>query len=235
VGKGPLKLFLSYAHEDRDLVAELRKHLAPLWHEQIVTDWYDLELMPSDEWDHEILSQLESSDLVLVMISADFLASNYAYGRELRVALNLHDQEQLRLLPVIGRNCKWQNLPFARLQTLPEGAVPISSWQNRDDAFVSVVLGVERVAREILSSGDSLVDEWLTSRLLRRRVLMAVQQHLRRIGLYAGPIDGIPGPDTEAAVIRFQRRVGIKVDAMIGPEVIRRLEENPTIPTSRRA
>jgi peptidoglycan hydrolase-like protein with peptidoglycan-binding domain len=112
--------------------------------------------------------------------------------------------------------------------------VAINSWQSRDDAFVSVVLGVERVAREILSSGDSLVDDWLTSRLLRRRVLMAVQQHLRRIGLYAGPIDGIPGPDTEAAVISFQRRVGIKVDAMIGPDVIRRLEENPSVPTSAR-
>jgi peptidoglycan hydrolase-like protein with peptidoglycan-binding domain len=112
--------------------------------------------------------------------------------------------------------------------------VAINSWQSRDDAFVSVVLGVERVAREILSSGDSLVDDWLTSRLLRRRVLMVVQQHLRRIGLYAGPIDGIPGPDTEAAVISFQRRVGIKVDAMIGPDVIRRLEENPPLPTSAR-
>jgi hypothetical protein len=227
-------LFLSYAHEDRDIVAELRKHLAPLQHEQIVTDWYDLELMPGDDWDREILSQLASSDLVIVMISADFLASNYAYGRELRLALNLHDQERVHLLPVIGRNCKWQNLPFARLQVLPEGAVAINSWQSRDDAFVSVVLGVERVAREILSSGDSLVDDWLTSRLLRRRVLMVVQQHLRRIGLYAGPIDGIPGPDTEAAVISFQRRVGIKVDAMIGPDVIRRLEENPPLPTSAR-
>ena len=167
------------------------------------------------------------------MISADFLASSYAYGRELRRALDLHDQERLRLVPVIGRNCKWQNLPFARLQVLPEGAVAISSWQNRDDAFVSVVLGVERVAREILSSGDSLVDDWLTSRLLRRRVLMAVQQHLRRIGLYAGPIDGIPGPDTEAAVISFQRRVGTKMDAMIGPEVIRRLEDNSSPPVER--
>jgi hypothetical protein len=96
---------------------------------------------------------------------------------------------------------------------MPEGAVAISSWQNRDDAFVSVVIGVEGFAREILSSGESLVDDWLTSRLLRRRVLIAVQQHLRRIGSTPGPIDGIPGPDTEAAVISFQRRVGIKVDA----------------------
>ena len=87
------------------------------------------------------------------MVSADFVASSYAYGRELTLALRLHDQGRLRLLPVIGRNCKWQNLPFAGLQALPEGAVPISSWDNRDDAFVSVVLGVERVAREILSRG----------------------------------------------------------------------------------
>jgi TIR domain/Putative peptidoglycan binding domain len=234
VGKGPLKLFLSCAHGDRDIVTELRKHLAPLRHEQIVTDWYDFELTPGHDWDREILSQLESSDLVLVVVSADFVASNYAYGRELGLALDLHDQERLRVLPVIGRNCRWQNLPFARLQVLPEGAVAISSWENRDDAFVSVVLGVERVAREILSSGHGLVDDWLTSRLLRRRVLMAVQQHLRRIGLYAGPIDGIPGPATEAAVVSFQRRAGIKVDAMIGPDVIRRLQEHTPHPTNGR-
>jgi hypothetical protein len=234
VGKGPLKLFLSYAHEDRDIVTELRKHLAPLRHEQIVTDWYDFELTPGHDWDREILSQLESSDLVLVVVSADFVASNYAYGRELGIALDLHDQERLRVLPVIGRNCRWQNLPFARLQVLPEGAVAISSWENRDDAFVSVVLGVERVAREILSSGHGLVDDWLTSRLLCRRVLMAVQQQLRRIGLYAGPIDGIPGPATEAAVVSFQRRAGIKVDAMIGPDVIRRLQEHTPRPTNGR-
>jgi hypothetical protein len=193
VGKGPLKLFLSYAHEDRDIVAELRKHLAPLRYEQIVTDWYDLELIPGQDWDREILSQLESSDLVLVMVSADFVASKYAYGRELSLALDLHDQERLRMLPVICRNCRWQNLPFSRLQVLPEGAVAISSWENRDDAFVSVVLGVERVAREILSTGDSLVDDWLTSRLLRRRVLMAVQQHLRRIG--STPVQSTGSPD----------------------------------------
>lgn len=84
----------------------------------------------------------------------------------------------------------------------------INSWQSRDDAFVSVVLGVERVAREILSSGDSLVDDWLTSRLLRRRVLMAVQQHLRRIGLYAGPIDGIPGPTPKPQSSAFSGESG---------------------------
>ncbi|MGH3449661.1 MAG: TIR domain-containing protein [Haloechinothrix sp.] len=232
--RGPLKLFLSYAHEDRDLVTELRKHLAPLRHEQIVADWYDREVMAGQDWDREIRAQLESSDLVIVVVSADFVASDYAYGRELALALRLHDQGRLRLLPVIGRNCKWQNLPLARLQVLPEGAVPISSWDQRDDALVSVVVGVERVAREILSSGDSLVDDWLTSRLLRRRVLIAVQQQLKRIGLYTGPIDGIAGPATEGAVIEFQRRAGITVDAMIGPEVIRRLEEDVSHATHER-
>ena len=226
VGKGPLRLFLSYAHEDRNILEELRKHLAPLRHEQVVTDWYDRELVPGQSWNHRIQEQLESSHLVLVIVTADFVASDYAYGQELNRALELHDTGLLRLIPVIARNCLWQNLPLARIQVLPEGAVPISRWQDRDDAYVSVVTGVERAAREILASGDSLVDRWLTSRLLRRQVLIAVQQQLSRPGFYRGSIDGVAGLATEAAVVQYQRSAGIKVDAMIGPEVIRHLEED---------
>jgi TIR domain/Putative peptidoglycan binding domain len=210
VRRRPLKLFLSYAHEDRDILEGLRKHLAPLRYEQVVADWFDREITPGEDWDREILTRLESADLVIVIVSADFVASEYAFGTELTRALELHDHGRLRVIPVIGRNCRWQNLPFARLQALPEGALAISGWPDRDDAYVSVVVGVERAAREILSSGDSLVDAWLTSRLLRRRVLIAVQQRLARLGLYDGPIDGIPGPATEAAVLRYQTRSGIR-------------------------
>ncbi len=221
---GTLKLFFSYAHKDEDILRDLQKHLTPLRHERIVDFWYDRDLIAGDNWDEEISSQLEHADMVPVLISSDFVSSTYAYGKELRRALDLHERKQLRVVPVIARNCRWQNLPIGRLQALPESGRPITSWSDRDDAYVSVTLGVEEVARQLLSAGTSLVDDWLTSRLIRRRVIRAVQRYLASLGFHAGSIDGIPGPETERAVVRFQRAQGLKVDAMIGPEVIRRLE-----------
>jgi hypothetical protein len=210
-------VFLSYAHEDVEFLEGLRKHLKPLRDEQVIADWVD----------HQIQNQLESADLVIVLVSADFIASDYAIKNELRRAMELHDLGRLLVVPVIVRNCVWQKLPLGRLQALPEHGLPISQWPDRDDAYVSVVLGIERTATELLSSeDDSLVDLWLSSRLLRRRVVMAVQQMLARLGLYEGPIDGIPGPHTETAVVDYQRRAGITRDAMIGPEVIRHLEQD---------
>jgi peptidoglycan hydrolase-like protein with peptidoglycan-binding domain len=86
------------------------------------------------------------------------------------------------------------------------------------------VRGAERVARGLLSRSGSLADDWLESRLIRRRVIREVQAHLRDLGHYAGPLDGIPGSKTEDALVAFQRHADIRVDAMIGPEVIRHLE-----------
>lgn len=234
--RGPLKLFYSYAHEDEAILVELRKHLAALRREQVIVDWHDRQLLPGAAWDSEISSRLESADIVLALISADFVSSEYAYGRELSRALELHDQGRLVLTPVIARPCRWERLPTARLQVLPDRARPISGWKDPDQAYLSVAVGVERVARELLSRSGSLTDDWLESRLLRRRVIRRVQKHLRTLGYYSGPIDGIPGLGTEHAVEAFQRSAGIAVDAMIGPEVIRHLEDAigaDTEPSSR--
>ena len=224
MGSGTLKLFFSYAHEDVDIVDNLRKHLTPLAHERIVEFWYDRDLVAGERWDDEIASRLEHADIVVVLVSADFVASEYAYGKELRRALELHDRGDLRLVPVIARNCRWQKLPIGRLQVLPEGGTPIAAWVNLDDAYVSAALGIEEVARQLLAAGSTLIDDWLTSRLIRRRVIRVVQQQLADLGYYRGPVDGIPGPLTEDAVVRFQRAERLTVDAMIGPQVIQRLE-----------
>ncbi len=223
MASGPLQLFLSYAHEDSNVAAELRNHLAPLRHDKIVRDWYDHDLVAGSDWDQEIQRQLEGSALVLVLISSDFLASSYAYGKELAHAIDLHKRGVLRVIPVIARNSLWQQLPIAELQVLPEGGRPITSWKNRDDAFVSVVSGVERAARELLSSNDNLIKDRLTSRLLRRKVITYVQQRLASRNLYLGPLDGIPGRATEKALAKFQRHAGLTLDARIGPEVLQRL------------
>jgi hypothetical protein len=220
---GPLRLFLSYAHEDATVADDLRRHLAPLRHERIIVDWYDRDLVAGSDWDDSIKAKLESADLVVVLVSADFLASSYAYGVELARAMELHRSGTLRLVPVIVRNCRWQRLPLATLHVLPQDGRPIDAWDRRDDAFVSVVVGIEAAARVLLSTADDLINEWLTSRLLRRRVIREVQRLLADLGLYDHQVDGEPGPRTERAVHMLQVRAGLTADARIGPEVLRYL------------
>jgi TIR domain/Putative peptidoglycan binding domain len=228
VRSGPLSLFLSYAHADALIVEALRKHLAPLHHEGIIEHWHDRDLKPGELWDDEISARLESADIVIALISADFVASEYAYGRELRRALELHRLGELVLVPVIARACHWQNLPIGALQALPDGARPITSWDDVDAAYVTVVRGIESAARARLGAGNSLVDDWLTSRLIRRRVIRSVQELLQASGFYHGPIDGVAGGLTENAVRACQKDAGITVDGMIGPEVIQHLEDMGT-------
>jgi N-acetylmuramoyl-L-alanine amidase len=117
-------------------------------------------------------------------------------------------------------------LATLRPDTLPDGARPITSWDDLDAAYVTIVRGIESAARARLGAGDSLVDAWLTSRLIRRRVIRSVQELLQASGYYHGPIDGIAGRQTENAVRACQQRAGITVDGMIGPEVIKHLEES---------
>lgn len=224
VAAGPLSLFVSYAHEDALIVEQLRAHLTPLEHEGVIDTWHDRDLRPGDAVDDEISARLDQADLVIAIVSADFVASEYAYGRELQRALQLHELGRLTLIPVIARDCLWHNLPIGALHVLPDGARPIASWDVVDAALVSVARGVEAAARARLETGTSLVDEWLTSRLLRRRVITAVQEHLRDAGLYDGPIDGIPGQMTELAVRAFQRSHGLTIDGRIGPDVIGRIQ-----------
>ena len=132
---------------------------------------------------------------------------------------------------MIVRSCRWDSLPLARLHVRPEDGRAVNSWNNRDEAWVDVVTGIEGTARDMLSSGDGAVDDWLTSRLLRRKVIRFVQKELARRGIYGGPVDGIPGPATERAVVRFQKLTGLVADARIGPEVLLRLQHDEDVPS----
>ena len=191
--------------------------------------WYDRDLTGGDSWNDEIRSRLESSDIVLILLSADLLASEYALEQELQVAMDLHHKGRLRVIPVVARPCMWKRSPISKLQVLPAEGKPITEWTNRDTAFLSVAEEIDKAARKLLSNREgSLLDDWQQSRLLRRKVIREVQRQLAQLGLYDDQIDGIPGPNTEEAVIRFQRSAGIAIDARIGPEVIAELDKQVT-------
>jgi hypothetical protein len=142
---GPTNVFVSYAHEDASLERELVKHLEPLRRQEIIDVWHDRELKGGDEWDKEISKTLEKADIILLLISVDFMNSVYCYENELEIALERHAAGTARVIPIILRDCMWKQSLFSNLQALPENGKAISTFPNIDTALSSVAESVRDV------------------------------------------------------------------------------------------
>ena len=106
-------------------------------------------MRPGDEWEEEISERLEEADIILLLISIDFINSNFCYDVELERALERHKDGAARVIPVILRSCHWQQTPFAKLQALPKEAKAVCSWLDRDEAFTDIAEGIRKVAEEL--------------------------------------------------------------------------------------
>ena len=137
-----IEVFYSYAHEDEELVRELRKHLSILKRQGVIREFYDREITAGTDWEAQIVQHLNSAGVILLLVSADFLASDYCYDHEMTRALARHDQGEARVIPVILRPVNWQRAPFGKLQSLPTDGKPVTSWTNRDEAFDDVARGI---------------------------------------------------------------------------------------------
>src|SRR5690242_5153292 len=103
-----IKVFLSYAHEDEELRNELDKNLGALKHENIIAVWSDQQIRPGSDWNEEIVRELETADLILLLVSPAFLNSAFCYSKEMRRAIERHDAGTARVVPIIVRDCYWQ-------------------------------------------------------------------------------------------------------------------------------
>ncbi len=115
-----IKLFLSYSHQDEDLRKELEKHLAALRRDSVIDIWQDRRIGPGDEFDREISNQLESADIVLLLVSSDFLHSDYCYDIEMKRAMERHAEGSTRVIPVILRAPVTGKRPHLENSTLPQ-------------------------------------------------------------------------------------------------------------------
>jgi len=127
----------------------LETHLSLLQRQGILGVWYDRKIGAGTEWKGQIDAHLESAELILMLISPDFLASDYCYDVELKRALERHETGLARAIPIILRPVDWHDAPFGKLQALPKDGKPISLWANRDEAFRNVVDGIRRAARDL--------------------------------------------------------------------------------------
>jgi hypothetical protein len=144
----PIEVFYSYSHKDEELRKELENHLALLKRSGTITDWHDRKITAGSQWKGKIDEHLKSAKVILLLISADFLASDYCYDVEAKRALWRHDRRLARVIPVILRACDWHIAPLSRLQALPTDGKPITSWTNKDEAFTNVAKGIREAIQE---------------------------------------------------------------------------------------
>lgn len=147
-----VKLFISYAHEDEKLREKLVKQLSMLKRQGAVEDWHDRDITAGREWAGQIDEHLERADIILLLISDDFLASDYCWNVEVKRAMERHTSGSARVIPIILRSCDWQFAPFGRLQALPENAKPVREWEFQDKAFTNIVQGLRKVIGELTNT-----------------------------------------------------------------------------------
>ena len=145
----PLKLFYCYVYADRALRDELDIYLSVLKHQNLIVCWSDMEISPGVERENAIDIQLSAAHLILLLVTPDFLASDYCYGIEMKRALERHKAGNARVIPIILRQTYWKQTPFSTLQVLPTNAKPIAQWHDRDEAFLNITSGIHQAIKEL--------------------------------------------------------------------------------------
>ena len=148
----PIRLFYSYSHKDEALRDELEEHLALLKRQGCIVGWHDRRIGAGDEWKGQLDKNLEEAQIILLLISPSFLASDYCYDIETKRALERHDKGEAKVIPVLLRPVDWEGAPFARLQGLPIDLRPVTTWTNKDEAFKNIAQGIRRVVEELTAN-----------------------------------------------------------------------------------
>lgn len=145
----PVELFYSYSHKDEKLRSRLESHLHGLRRQGVISGWHDRRIVAGTDWARELDLRLETAGVILLLISSDYIESDYCYGVEMKRALERYEAGAARVIPVLLRPCAWQSAPFGKLQALPTNVQPVTEWKNRDKAFLDIVEGVRRAVEEM--------------------------------------------------------------------------------------
>jgi hypothetical protein len=148
--QSPILVFYSYAPEDAALYVELEKHLKLL--HRYVAAWHAGMVIAGTDATREAAKRLDEANIVVVLVSAHYLSSDSLYLGELRRAMERHESDETRVIPVIVRPCDWDIAQFARLKPLPTGGRPVSVWPDKDEAWTDVAKGIRRGIEELAAA-----------------------------------------------------------------------------------
>jgi|SRR5215213_3100681 len=150
----PIEIFFSYAHQDEELMNDVRRQLIVYDRQNEIVKWYDRLILPGGGWAGEIDERLRQARITLLFVSPHFIESKYCYDVEMAEALRRHEIGQTVVIPIILRPCPWRDSPIGQLQALPKDGRAITLWPNRDAVCLDVAEGVMSVVRRI-SQTDS--------------------------------------------------------------------------------
>ncbi|MDQ3712707.1 MAG: toll/interleukin-1 receptor domain-containing protein [Acidobacteriota bacterium] len=143
-----VKLFFSYSHRDETLRNELQTHLSSLQRQGVIESWHDRRIGAGKEINNEINKHLEEAQIILLLISPYFIASDYCYEIEMKRAMEKHEAGEARVIPVILEPSNWHKLPFGKLLAVPTDGKAVSKFPNLHDAFLEITLTIEKAAKE---------------------------------------------------------------------------------------
>jgi hypothetical protein len=146
MGEPPLKIVMLYSRFDEDMKNELNTHLANLRNNGTIAIWHDRDILPGKDWKKEIKINIDNADIVLLLISANFLASDFINEHEMKIAINRHRKGESTIIPIALKECDLEgNELLDGFQFLPKDAKPISTWSNKDTGYLDVVKGIRKI------------------------------------------------------------------------------------------
>lgn len=202
-----IEIFCCYARKDQELLRDLKTHLAPLQRQGLISIWNDTDITAGTNWEAEISKHLNTAHIILLLISPDFMASDYCYGIEMKRAIERHERGEAHVIPVILRHVYWRGGPLGELQALPKDAKPVTdqSWQSLDRAFFDVTEGIMKAIESMTKpdSRNSSVEK--TSSIMRKS--SRSQRIPKEVNRSASP--SIPGNESLYKLGNGKRQVSI--------------------------
>ncbi|MGY2049084.1 toll/interleukin-1 receptor domain-containing protein [Methylobacterium sp. JK268] len=132
-------VFFSYSHKDEELRDRLEVALTTMKRQGLIDAWHDRRLRGGDDFDKGVRAELERADVILLLVSPDFIASNYCHDVEMTRAMERHESGEARVIPVILRPCDWHPMPFGKLLAFPRDGLAVTRWPDLDEAFLDIV------------------------------------------------------------------------------------------------
>ncbi|WP_437877548.1 TIR domain-containing protein [Sorangium sp. So ce513] len=161
---GPVDVFISHAPEDERPLGRLEVHLGLMKRQGLLRTWHRGRVGAGGEPDAEAAARLDAAWLILLLVSADYLASEDCFTHEMTRALARHDSGAARVIPVLVHACDWASAPFGKLEPLPTGSKPVSSWRNRNEGWANIARGIRSIVEAArpsaggLEAGESLAE-----------------------------------------------------------------------------
>ena len=207
----PVSIFLAYSRKDEAAMRELEDHLASLKQGGFVSTWHDGCITPGQEWASEIEANLEKCEIILLLISKDFIASDYCCQVESPKAIKLHHQGRACVIPVILRSCLWKptridGTRLGDLQALPKDAKPVSRWGHPDDAFTSVVEGIYEKIKQ-LQYTKIFAEAVATEYPLNQQTVDRLESLQQELELQDDDIKRLQQPIREPAEAKYQQQL----------------------------